>query len=118
MESLAILKQARERLAENWSRLYGYGDPATGKCCVIGAINIEAHGGVWGSHYTETLHIGTPAYVAAEYVADAVGLDYDGDRPNYLDDAIADWNDDPARAKEEVLAAFEKAIEACEKDAA
>ena len=99
MTPTEILKEARRLIAEKgWTQgsfaRHSNGDPIgplgdNAACyCALGAIRKTGNG---------------PEQVFAVFaLADVVG------------DYVSDWNDDPARTKEEVLAAFDEAIRRAE----
>lgn len=96
MTTVEVLRAARELLVtKGWGQKF-FENKKTGCFCVIGALN-EVSGG--HSHVTRG-----PSYAAGLTLARAVGL---SDRSRLLT-----WNDSWARTKDEVLAAFDRAIAA------
>lgn len=108
-----ILQQALATLAlpKRWIkdhyRMHGWQDPEP-SFCALGVI----------SEYEGSHHNGGPitreGMAAANLVADAAGLPWSGPS-NLRFSAILNWNDAVRRRKEDVLTAFEKALETAKK---
>lgn len=95
MSTLQVLKRARERLAEprNWRKHAFRGRNADGEptYCAMGALGYRTSR--W-----QPQHARAAAAVLKEFVP-----------PKYI--TIADWNDHYTTTHEQVLAAFDRAIE-------
>lgn len=95
MSTLQVLKRARERLAEprNWRKHAFRGRNADGEptYCAMGALG-----------YRTNTRVAKQAEAAAAVLKEFVP-------PKYI--TIADWNDHYATTHEQVLAAFDRAIE-------
>ena len=90
-----LLINARHHLVENgWIQGYNY-DENSEKCCSFGALYVA----LWRSDDRANRGALTGAMIE---LSKAIG--------NY---PVTWWNDQPERTKEDVIAAFDRAIEAC-----
>lgn len=92
-KTVRILKGAKEHLEQyGWQRFaFGF---KHGPCCAVGAINVAATDDAFGKGGDLT------AYQAIGALKMSIGIH-----------SLGIWNDDSTRTKEEVLAAFQTAID-------
>lgn len=90
--ALALLGAADDLRQNGW--LQGVWSTSCGKRCVVSAIYSHS-----GDHYR----------AAKEKIADHLNLNYDHEEINSVGGALIDWNNDPARTKEQVIRALEQA---------
>lgn len=104
-EIASTLREARAIAAEGWSPLVGYGDKSTGNVCAVGAIYVAANGWHRIHDYPQTTSTDTTELAICILAAAVTARGQHG---------LEDWNDGQGRTKDEVLAAFDRAIEIAE----
>lgn len=101
MTPAEVLNRAADRILEHGHCKGDYGDdhrnPDTCRVCLYGALNAATT----GDPFTQ----GRRLWESAEYLVESVV--YEGEQVGDL----ADWNDDPDRAADEVIAVLREAAE-------
>lgn len=98
MTALEILKAAREKVAAGWTQKFYFREVAGVGCfCAMGAVNEAAVVAGYADH--------AGALDALKHAIDGVS-----------EMSIVHWNDRAGRTKDEVLAAFDRAIELAAKE--
>ncbi|MCB1466612.1 MAG: hypothetical protein KDK08_05575 [Rhizobiaceae bacterium] len=100
------LKQARDLIAAGWTQL-SYDRIVDDKQCYCAAGAIIETYAPWMAKPSERDHVGCE--IALRRLAKTLVPDLDGQ--DIAQGVIVNWNDTPGRTQDEVLAAFDKAIE-------